>query len=355
MSDSYGSTYELGNMAWTLHSYWKYWRYSMDEQVGRNLFPMLKANINYYLGVMERDDQGRIHLPPYISPEYSNDRYKDTNYSLQTFDWLLRTALDFNQRFQFNDPAAKTWQETLDHLRQFPEDETGLMIAEGVPYAYSHRHFSHLLALYPLHTIHPDMGEAATALFKKSVDHWWSMPEQLLAYSCTAGTCMYATLGDGDTALEKLDRMLGNSYHSGQPRPHNTMGVTWNTMYREGGGPVIESPLSAVESIDYMMLQSWGNAIRVFPAMPSAWPDAEFHQLRTEGAFLVSACWKAGKTQWIRIQSLAGEPLLLQTDIKKPTIVEGPPCPIKPVKGPQGRPRWSIALKKGETILIQNQ
>jgi len=120
MLNAPGSTYELGNMAWTLHSYWKYWRYSMDNQVGRNLFPMLKANINYYLGVMERDDQGRIHLPPSVSPEYSNDRFKDTNYSLQTFDWLLRTALDFNQRFHFDDPAAKTWQDALDHLRRFP-------------------------------------------------------------------------------------------------------------------------------------------------------------------------------------------------------------------------------------------
>jgi len=126
-------------------------------------------------------------------------------------------------------------------------------------------------------------------------------------------------------------------------------------MYLEGGGPVIESPLSAVESIDYMMLQSWGDAIRVFPAMPSAWPDAEFHHLRTEGAFLVSARWEAGKTQWIRIQSLAGEPLVLQTDLENPKITEGTPCSIEQIQGLQGQIRWKIALKKGETILLQSQ
>lgn len=44
-----------------------------------------------------------------------------------------------------------------------------------------------------------------------------------------------------------------------------------------------------------MMLQSWGGIIHVFPAMPTKWQDASFYQLRTEGAFLVSALRKTVK------------------------------------------------------------
>ena len=66
-----GSTYELGNLTWVLHNYWRYWRYSMDRQVAANLFPILKRNINYYLGVMTEDAQGVLHLPPMVSPEYN--------------------------------------------------------------------------------------------------------------------------------------------------------------------------------------------------------------------------------------------------------------------------------------------
>ena len=33
-----------------------------------------------------------------------------------------------------------------------------------------------------------------------------------------------------------------------------------------------------------------------------------FHDLRTEGAFLVSAKRADGKTEWVRIKSFAGEP-----------------------------------------------
>jgi alpha-L-fucosidase 2 len=64
-----------------------------------------------------------------------------------------------------------------------------------------------------------------------------------------------------------------------------------------------------------MLLQSWSDPakdesgpIRVFPAVPAAWQDVEFHDLRAEGAFLVSAKRSGGKTAWVRIKSLAGEP-----------------------------------------------
>jgi len=58
-----------------------------------------------------------------------------------------------------------------------------------------------------------------------------------------------------------------------------------------------------------MVVQSWGGVVRVFPGVPSAWPDVTIHNLRTEGAFLVSAVRKGGRTQVIRVKSLVGEPL----------------------------------------------
>src|SRR4029079_8464409 len=65
--------------------------------------------------------------------------------------------------------------------------------------------------------------------------------------------------------------------------------------------------------INEMLLQSWGNTIRVFPAVPDTWKEASFHDLLTKGAFLVSAVRKNGLTQFIRIKSLAGQPCLVKT------------------------------------------
>ena len=362
-----GTTKELGDLTWVLHNYWRYYRYSMDEQIARNLFPILKRNINYYFKVMETDADGTIHLPPMISPEYNDYQPKgkrpgllrDTNYSLELFQWGLNTLLELNEQLGLDDPASKDWKHALEHLTPLPVGRYGLKISAEEDYNFSHRHYSHLLALYPLHTINPDQGPEAEELFRKSVDRWQSMPSALAAYSYTGAAAMYATLGDGNLALTKLNGMLDAVLGEGLRDIGDTsegwgnkeVGIMWNSMYAEGGGPVIETPLSTVESIDYMLLQSWGGVVRVFPAMPDRWADATYHNLRTEGAFLVSAERKGGETKWIRIESLAGEPLLLQTDMAD--FEPDRKAAIDPVEGPRGQQRWKIGLNKGESILLR--
>jgi hypothetical protein len=101
-----------------------------------------------------------------------------------------------------------------------------------------------------------------------------------------------ASIGDGELALRSLQKQAADLYPNGM----------WYS------SPCLESSLSAANGIQTMLLQSWGDKIRIFPTMPAAWGDAVFHNLRAEGAFLVSARRAAGKTQWVRIKSLAGEP-----------------------------------------------
>jgi hypothetical protein len=57
--------------------------------------------------------------------------------------------------------------------------------------------------------------------------------------------------------------------------------------------------------------------------MPGSWSDLVFHNLRAEGAFLVSARRAAGKTQWVRVKSLAGEPCQIKTDLTGDVKIQG--------------------------------
>ena len=92
-------------------------------------------------------------------------------------------------------------------------------------------------------------------------------------------------------------------------------------------------------------------AVRVFPAVPAAWKQAAFRDLRAQGAFLVSAAREDGKTAWISIESLAGEPLVLKVpDWSGPLeVVSGPKQELK-----ESAPgEYTIALKKGERITLR--
>ena len=292
---------EIGNLTWVLHGCWLSYRMTMDQGYLRNfLYPMLRRSISYYLHYLEKREDGCYHLPLTSSPEY-HENCEDCNYNLSLLRWGLETLIEISEKSPVWEPMLSRWKEILSHLVDYPQDEDGYLIGSGVKYRKSHRHYSHLLMIYPLHLVSDEDGHEA--IIRRSIALWQSLPEQLLGYSFTGAASMYACMGEGDRALESLQRLWSDFL-----KP--------NTLYKEAG-PVIETPLAAAQTLQEMLLQSWGDRVRVFPAMPDSWRDAAFGNLAAEGGFRVSAQRKDGKTQWIQIESLAGEPLLLQTDIEQ--------------------------------------
>jgi alpha-L-fucosidase 2 len=329
-----GAGHEIGNLTWALHNYWLQYRYSMDESKLRSLFPVLRRAINYYLHNLQPGDDGKLHLPISTSPEYPTDA-ADTNYDLSLLRWGLQTLIDSNARLKQNDPLLPKWKETLEKLTPYPVDEkTGLMIGKDVPLEISHRHFSHMLMIYPLYLMNWEQPENR-ALIEKSLNHWIGFKGALQGYSYTGAAAMKAQMGKGDDAAQLLNQFL-DSY------------VKPNTMYLEAG-PVIETPLAGAASLHEMLLQSWGGKIRVFPAIPNAWKDVTIHNMRAEGGFLVSASRRDGKTQWVRITSLAGEPCrvkLPDASFPRDFAVLGSGAAME-VDG-----SMRVPLKKGQSVVL---
>lgn len=118
------------------------------------------------------------------------------------------------------------------------------------------------------------------------------MPAALQGYSFTGFASMKAMLGDGNAARDALNTLL-------------TKFVKPNTLYAESG-PVIETPLSAITSIQELCLQFWNNVVRVFPAIPSDWNEVSFDNFLVDGAFLISGTRQAGINTKVSIKSEKG-------------------------------------------------
>src|SRR5438876_4870363 len=291
------AAHEMGDLPWTMYYYWLHYRYQMDDHILRErVYPLLKLAIGNYLAYVERGDDGRWHLPPTHSPELAT--VPDANYDLALLEWGLGTLIAGAERLRLDEPLLPRWRDVLANLALFPTDSAGLMVGRGRPWQQSHRHYSHLLAIYPLRLITPDRSDQR-ALIETSLATWERDISLFRGYSFTGGAAMHAQLGHGDVALTRLNQYLD------APRYMEP-----NTFYAEAG-PVIETPLSAAASIQELFLQDWGGALRIFPAVPAAWSDAAFDHLRAEGAFLVSGARRGGRTAWVRIASLAGEPCRL--------------------------------------------
>ncbi len=331
------------DFTWALHNAWLHYRCTMDHSMvtghDRHAFyPLLRASVNLYLHLLKEGDDGRLHLPKMISPEY--DPFDvDNNYQLSLVRWGCRALLDLNERYRLADPLVPRWRDTLDRLVPYAVDQTGLRIGPNVPFAASHRHWSHLLMIHPLHIMTGETPQERD-LMQRSINHWLTVGNaaQVWGWSRAGAASLYATIGDGDNALDQIQRHMADERF-----------VRPNTMYIEGD-PVIECSIILNRSVQDMLLQSWGKAIHVFPAVPRAWETAVFHDLRAEGAFLVSARRQDGKTSWIRIKSLAGEPCRIKTGLPATMTVR--------INGKPGKARalgggvFELPLAKGDAAVL---
>ncbi len=291
------AAHEMGDLPWTMYYYWQYYRYQVDDRILRDrVYPLLSRAIGNYLGYVYRGADGQYHLPKTHSPELAT--IPDANFDLALLRWGLQTLIGSAERLRINDSRLPRWRDVLANLTPFPTDSGGLLVGAGRPWKESHRHYSHLLAIYPLGLISPDSARGRT-LIETSLRTWESAPALFRGYSYTGGAAMHAILGDGDAALVRMNKYLDAPKYM-EP----------NTFSAEAG-PVIETPLAAASTLQDLFLQDWGGALRVFPAVPSTWKDASFDHLRTDGAFLVSGVRRNGRTAWVRIESLAGQPCRL--------------------------------------------
>lgn len=325
---------EMSSLPFACHNYWLQYRYSMDKDMLRDrLFPLLRRSINFYLHHMWEDSKGIYHLPVGISPEYPEEAV-DCNVDLALFVWGCTTLLQICELLKIKDPLMNKWKEVLEKIAGYPKDENGLMIGKDVPFRESHRHYSHLFPIYPLYLINWEQPENRE-LIEKSLDHWTSMTEFFEGYSYTGAASICSSIDRPNEAVDFLNKFLESR-------------IEPNTLYQEMG-PCIETPLSAAKSIQDMLLQSWGDKIRIFPGVPSNWEDVSFYNLRAEGGFLVSASKKDGQVQFVGIKSLAGEPCRIKTPIKAPFKILG--------KGPINYSLIDgeiieMELLKGEEVLI---
>ena len=295
---------ETGNLLWALHNVDLEYRYWMDTELrDRVLLPLLIRAVNYYRHFLKERDDGWLHLPQTHSPEYRNA--EDCTYDLDLLRWAVGRLIELSNERGWDDqqqPLLQEWKRILSKLVPTSIDGTGRMIGKETSLKGGHRHWSHLLAVYPLRTLTPDKP-SDRQLIEKSMKHWRGFGRGIAGYSHTGGACMAAILGDGDQALEYLSNL----------RPY----VHPNTFYSEIGLPVMETPLHGATAMQEMLFQSWGGRLRCFPAVPSVWQDAQFLSFRGEGGFLVSASRRNGETDWVEVVSTRGGEVKLEHGISE--------------------------------------
>ena len=312
--------YSMGQTvaAWLGHHFYKHWRFSMDREfLETRTYPWLKDVAIFFEQVSVTTASGMKKLKISSSPEIYNNSAnawfgETTNFDLALIRWTYEKASECALELGLNDEAQK-WDEELNKWPDYAIDpETGFMVAPGFPYNESHRHFSHLMAFHPLGLVDVSKGETDKTIIENSLKNLEANgSSQWTGYSFSWLGNLYARAFEGGKAANAL-RIFAecfcskNSFHlNGDQCKAGHSNLTYRPFTLEGN-------FAFASGIQEMLLQSHTGVIHIFPALPTSWKNASFDKLRANGAFLVSAQMKDGKTQKITIVPEKGGSLSIQ-------------------------------------------
>ena len=335
-------------LPWLMQMYYLHnQRTGNDQQLRDSIYPLMRRAYNVYMRILYKGDDGFYHIPYTYSDEYGNA--KETSLNIALARWGFKTLIATATKFKIDDPYLPRWKEMLSKMADYQTNENGIMVGKDLPFAKPHRHYSHLFAIFPLYDMNIEDEPVRIPLMKRSIQHYTDLDGDNCIYKFSGAASLWAALGNGDSSLKWLQRSLEILPRFGiPPAPARIPTLTQNTFYSERENPTFESPISSSRSMLDMLLQDWGGTIRVFPAMPTAWKQASFYQLRTQGAFLVSAVRENGSTKFIHIKSLAEATCRIKTGFAGKVQFSGP----KTARFRQDQDLLLMDLKKGEEAIL---
>lgn len=293
--------------AWLTLHLWEHYQFTEDREfLRRTAFPIMAETAEFWLANLVVDPHdGKLVAAPSYSPEHG--LYTAGASMSQQIVWNLFTnVVDASEVLGTHRELrtrVKRALATLDpglrvghwgQLQEWKEDLDDPLD--------THRHVSHLFALFPGDQIGPsttpEMAQAALVSLqaRESDPNGWS-PGWSRAWKIN----FWARLLHGDQAFVSLRDQLRFS----------TLPNLWDFH-----PPFqIDGNFGATAGIAEMLVQSQTGVIQVLPALPSVWPDGAIDGLRARGAVTVGVTWRSGRATEIRIDSDHGGTLRVQNPL----------------------------------------
>lgn len=298
--------------AWLSHHYYLQWRYSMDRAfLQKRAYPWIKDVSKFIENITVFNKNGYRQLPISSSPEINDNSqaawfHEITNYDLALIKFNLSAAKELANELGLTKEALH-WDSLLQQFPAFSLSENNeLKFSSTLPYNVSHRHFSHLMAVHPLSLIKWEDGSYAKKIINNTIHLLDSIgPAYWCGYSYSWLANLKSRAKDGEGAATALDIFAKafcstNSFHlNGDQSKSGYSEFQYSPFTLEGN-------FAFAAGLQEMLLQSYAGFIEVMPAVPLSWKDVSFNNLRTEGAFLISAEKKDGIINKIIIESTQG-------------------------------------------------
>lgn len=333
-----------------LNFIWRY-QYSQDQQWLREKgYPYLLGVADFWENYLKFEDGRYVIHNDAIQEGYGSDF--NNVFSLSLVRTLFRSMLQFSQDLGVDADRRAKWQHILDHISAYPTQKAGEVKRQEIApqfvadpanlektifrYTEKGTQWCDRCAL-GIHNVFP-VGDIGL----DSDPKWLEVARNTIAAMERWGDLNHAQMffisaarvGHDPNVI--LARLVEQIKKAGMP----------NLLLHYGGGGVQEVGIFAV--VNEMLLQSHEGVLRFFPVWPREL-DARFGDLRTYGAFLVSADLKDGVVSNVKIVSEKGKDCVIQNPWPGRTVVvtrNG-----RAADAVQGE-RFTLETTTGETIVL---
>lgn len=315
--------------AWMATHLWTHYEYTLDKDYLREVgYPLLKETAQFFVDYMVEDPKtGYLLSGPSISPENGFRGGDGRGYSLSMMPTIDRAVIYdiYNACIQsakilgIDDDFSRRLQrdiKKLPPLRLLDNGELAEWYLDVVRDDPSHRHASHLLALYPFGQISPfktpGLAEGCRLFLENQTSHAnWEDTEWTRGNNIN----FYARLLDGEKAYESLKGL-----YTGFMR-ENLMTVSpAGIAGAESDIFSFDATEAAVAGVCEMLLQSYDGMLNFLPALPKAWKSGSIKGVCARGGIEADFVWKNRKVVSATLRSRVDQTVNVRVNGKEKTV-----------------------------------
>ncbi len=282
------------NQIWTCQIFERHYTYTGDEEFLRQrVYPYFAGTGKCIAGLIVKNADGKYELPVSSSPEIHDNTPQawvtpNSTYDLSLMRYLFAKLIEFSEKLGED---SSCWREIFDNLPELSvNSDNVLMLSPDESLMESHRHHSHSMPIYPLRQLDYDK-ESDKTIIDATIKNleilgtgWW------VGFSFTWMAALYAMQKNGEGAAYQLKLFWENICSQN--------GFHLNGDYKRRGVSVyhyrpftLEANMSAVDSLQEMLLKTYDGVIEPFLAIPDEWYEngVSFENFRGEDGMYISA------------------------------------------------------------------